>query len=284
MFIQTEATGDPEALRFLPGRAVTGAGTRHFADWAAAEAGSPLAARLLAVEGVVAVALGAEHITVTRAGGVDWAVLKPALLQEIATHFAAGEPVLVAALADDDRAGQDDDGLVAKVAELIDTRIQPAVAQSGGAIDFRGIEDGVVLLALEGRAVALKQGIENMLRHYLPEIVAVRDYEEHVRLQSASLNTPQALAVRRVLDEDVNPAVSGHGGHIALLDVSDNTAYIRLEGGCQGCGMADVTLKQGVEAAIRRAVPSIVAVTDTTDHAGGANPYYQPGKGGMSPI
>ncbi len=90
--------------------------------------------------------------------------------------------------------------------------------------------------------------------------------------------------MQALLEEEVNPAIAGHGGHIALVDVLEDTVYIRLEGGCQGCGMADVTLKQGIEREIRRAVPSIVAVLDTTDHAGGANPYYDPGKGGLSPL
>jgi Fe-S cluster biogenesis protein NfuA len=123
-----------------------------------------------------------------------------------------------------------------------------------------------------------------MLRHYVPEIAGIRSYDEHQRLQSPGMNTPQALAVRKVLDDDVNPSVASHGGFIALIDVKENVTYIRLEGGCQGCGMADVTLKQGIETAIRRAVPSITAVLDVTDHAGGTNPYYQPGKGGVSPV
>ena len=77
---------------------------------------------------------------------------------------------------------------------------------------------------------------------------------------------------------------AAHGGHIALVDVQEDTVYIRLEGGCQGCGMADVTLKQGIETEIKRAVPKISSVLDATDHAGGTNPYYQPGKSGMSPL
>ena len=86
-----------------------------------------------------------------------------------------------------------------------------------------------------------------------------------------------------MLDEKINPSVAGHGGHIALIDVTEDTAFIRLEGGCQGCGMADVTLKQGIEVEIKGAVPSIAAVLDVTDHAGGDNPYYSPGKGGPAP-
>src|SRR5580765_764382 len=91
---------------------------------------------------------------------------------------------------------------------------------------------------------------------------------------------PVAQAVQKVLDDEINPAVASHGGNVALLDVKNDVAYIQLGGGCQGCGMVDVTLKQGIEVRIREAVPSIREIVDTTDHAGGKNPYYQPSKGG----
>ncbi len=93
-----------------------------------------------------------------------------------------------------------------------------------------------------------------------------------------------ARAVQEVLDTKINPSVAGHGGYITLLEVKGSTAYIALGGGCQGCGMADVTLKQGIEVAIKNAVPAIQAVLDTTDHAAGDNPYYQPSKSGDSPF
>jgi Fe/S biogenesis protein NfuA len=93
-----------------------------------------------------------------------------------------------------------------------------------------------------------------------------------------------ALAVQQVLDQDINPAVAGHGGWVTLLDVKDDVAYIQLGGGCQGCGMVDVTLKQGIEVRIREAVPTIREIIDSTDHAGGKNPYFQPAKGGQSPF
>lgn len=92
-----------------------------------------------------------------------------------------------------------------------------------------------------------------------------------------------SLAVQHVLDTEINPGVASHGGHVSLLEVKDGKAYVALGGGCQGCGMANVTLKQGIEVAIQRAVPEILQVLDTTDHASGANPYYQPAKGGASP-
>ena len=93
----------------------------------------------------------------------------------------------------------------------------------------------------------------------------------------------RAAAVQRVLDEEINPAVAQHGGSVTLLDVKDDVVYIALGGGCQGCGMADVTLKQGIEVQIKAAVPDIRQIVDSTDHAGGTNPYYRPAKGGQSP-
>jgi Fe/S biogenesis protein NfuA len=95
---------------------------------------------------------------------------------------------------------------------------------------------------------------------------------------------PKAIAIQRVLDTQINPGVATHGGYVTLLDVKDDIAYIALGGGCQGCGMADVTLKQGIEVMIREAVPEIRQIIDTTDHASGTNPYYQPAKGGQSPL
>ncbi len=95
---------------------------------------------------------------------------------------------------------------------------------------------------------------------------------------------PKAAAVQRVIETQINPGVAAHGGHVTLLDVKDDVAYIALGGGCQGCGMADVTLKQGIEVMIRKAVPEIRQIIDTTDHAGGTNPYYQSSKGGQSPL
>ena len=95
---------------------------------------------------------------------------------------------------------------------------------------------------------------------------------------------PVVAAVQRVIDTRINPGVASHGGHVTLLDVKDGIAYITFGGGCHGCGMADVTLKQGIAVTIQEAVPEIRQVLDTTDHAGGANPYYQPSNGGASPL
>jgi Fe/S biogenesis protein NfuA len=94
---------------------------------------------------------------------------------------------------------------------------------------------------------------------------------------------PTAQAIQQLIDESINPNVARHGGHVDLIDVQEHVVYVRLGGGCQGCGMVDVTLRQGIEALIKEEFPEIVRVVDTTDHAGGSNPYYQPAKGGGAP-
>ncbi len=120
---------------------------------------------------------------------------------------------------------------------------------------------------------------------------ATLDYVEGVHESGFKIDNPNPLwkdplaqKVQEVLDTKINPAVASHGGFVALLDVKDGTAYIQLGGGCQGCGMVDVTLKQGIEVVLKEEVPEIREVVDTTDHAGGTNPYYQPSKGGSSPF
>ena len=283
MFIQTQATDNPDCLKFLPGQDVTDGRAIEFQGPDAARR-SPLAERLFAVDSVARVALGADHIAITKTPDVAWHIVKPVVLGAIMDHFVAGDPVLL----DGERAAEsgeadiDDDEISAQLRELIDTRIRPTAQQSGGDVSFRGFENGVVLLEMEGAAFSLMDGIANMLRHYVPEVKDVVDYRD--AMPKPGLETPEGEAILRILDEQVNPAVASHGGHISLVDVQDDIAYIRLEGGCQGCGMADVTLKQGVETAIMREVPTITSVLDVTDHAGGSNPYFQPGKGGMSPM
>lgn len=111
-------------------------------------------------------------------------------------------------------------------------------------------------------------------------------FESGFKIENANSiwSDPKAAAVQRVIETQINPGVAAHGGHVTLLDLKDDIAYIALGGGCQGCGMADVTLKQGIEVMIKKAVPDIRQIIDTTDHAGGTNPYYQSSKGGQSPL
>ncbi|MBV8537607.1 MAG: NifU family protein [Alphaproteobacteria bacterium] len=182
MFIQTEQTPNPATLKFLPGRDVMGNGTADFASAEAAKR-SPLAEHLFTVEGVTGVFLGSDFITVTKAGEKDWHLLKPAILGAIMEHFTSGRPIVVASEAAGASASgaEEDSEVVAQIKDLIETRVRPAVAQDGGDIIFQGFEDGIVFLHLQGSCsgcpsstATLKAGIENMLKHYVPEVVEVR--------------------------------------------------------------------------------------------------------------
>lgn len=273
MFIQTETSNDSRAMTFLPGKSVLGAGTAEFPDAESARR-SPLARRLFDIDGVEAVRLGADTVTVEKADERDWQALKPLLLGAIMDHFIAGIPIMAGEAAAPSALSDGADAETArKVEDLIRTRILPAVRDGKGSVEFQSLKDGIVYLKLEGSAFGLIGGIQNMIRHYLPEIRAVRDYRE--AMPKPGLKSPIGLAVQEVLDQRVNPSVASHGGHISLIDVQEKTVFIRLEGGCQGCGQADVTLKQGVEAEIKKEVPEVAQVLDTTDHAEGQNPYYK---------
>jgi Fe-S cluster biogenesis protein NfuA len=180
MFIQTEETPNPATLKFLPGRSVVESGSVDFASQEGA-ARSPLAERLFKVEGVDRVFLGQDFVTVTKSDKKDWAVLKPALLGVIMEHFVSGQPVLLENGAAAAATDEEDDEIVAQIKELLETRVRPAVAQDGGDIIFHSFEDGVVYLHMQGSCsgcpsstATLKMGIENMLRHYVPEVVEVR--------------------------------------------------------------------------------------------------------------
>lgn len=189
MFIQTEPTPNPATLKFLPGGNVMTRGTANFesADQASA---SPLAVRLFETEGVEGIYLGADFITVTKAESKDWNVLKPLILGAIMEHFTAGKPVMEADAADAANAaaghsdGDGEDAVVTRIKELLDTRVRPAVANDGGDIVFRDFKDGIVYLNMQGAcsgcpssAMTLKSGIENMLRHYIPEIIEVQSVD-----------------------------------------------------------------------------------------------------------
>jgi Fe-S cluster biogenesis protein NfuA len=181
MFIQTEQTPNPATLKFLPGRQVMARGVADFTE--PADAGSsPLARRLFEVDGVTGVFFGTDFITVTKAAGQDWYVLKPAVLGAIMEHYLSGDPVLAPEAAEQDEGALDeDDEIVKQIRELIETRVRPAVAQDGGDIIFCGFERGVVYLHMRGSCsgcpsstITLKNGIENLLRYYVPEVVEVR--------------------------------------------------------------------------------------------------------------
>ncbi len=183
MFIQTETTPNPATLKFLPGMTVLETGTADFPSADAAEV-SPLARRIFAQRGVSGVFFGSDFITVTKDEEMRWEHVKPAILGAIMEHFQSGAPVMEgAAIAAGGHAGHDgpDSAIVAQIKELLDTRVRPAVAQDGGDITFHGFERGVVYLHMQGACagcpsstLTLKMGIENLLRHYIPEVSEVR--------------------------------------------------------------------------------------------------------------
>ncbi|MBT6095074.1 MAG: NifU family protein [Rhodospirillaceae bacterium] len=182
MFIQTESTPNPATLKFLPGRAVMERGTANFADASEAD-NSPLAQSLFANEGVLGVFLGSDFITISKAPNKEWDVMKPLILGAIMEHFQSGRPV-VEVTEEAAASGGDEDSVVGQIKELIDTRVRPAVAQDGGDIVYKGFEDGVVYLHMQGACagcpsstMTLKHGIENMLRYYVPEVQEVRAVE-----------------------------------------------------------------------------------------------------------
>jgi Fe-S cluster biogenesis protein NfuA len=184
MFIQTEATPNPATLKFLPGRTVLPHGTLDMRD-AGAAAQSPLAERLFGIEGVSGVFLGSDFIAITKSQG-EWQQLKPAILGAVMEHFMSDAPILrdeAATTSDaaDEFFDSKDSETVATIKELIETRVRPAVANDGGDITFRGFKDGIVYLDMKGACsgcpsstATLRHGIQNLLRHYLPDIVEVR--------------------------------------------------------------------------------------------------------------
>ena len=184
MFIQTEATPNPATLKFLPGRTVLPSGTLDMRD-AGEAAQSPLAERLFGIPGVGGVFFGTDFITVTKADG-EWHQLKPAILGAIMEHFMSGAPLVKAGEPAHNDAADEffdtaDADTVATIKELIETRVRPAVANDGGDITFRGYKDGIVYLNMKGSCAGcpsstatLKHGIQNLLRHFVPDVVEVR--------------------------------------------------------------------------------------------------------------
>lgn len=184
MFIQTEATPNPATLKFLPGKVVMESGTAEFRDAESAGA-SPLAARIFAISGVTGVFFGYDFVTVTKEGP-DWQHLKPAILGTIMEHFMSGAPIMASAAvandvdADDEFFEAGDETIVATIKELLETRVRPAVAQDGGDITFRGFKNGTVFLNMKGSCAGcpsstatLKHGVQNLLRHFVPEVQEV---------------------------------------------------------------------------------------------------------------
>ena len=190
MYIETETTPNPATLKFLPGRQVMPSGTRDFAPPEQAAA-SPLAEALFDLGDVTGVFFGSDFISVSVAPGVEWAQMKPQVVAMLLDHFVSGAPLFaggdasaISVPADDDADYGDDPAdadVVAQIQDLLETRVRPAVAGDGGDIVYRGFREGVVYLTMQGACAGcpsstatLKQGIESLLKHYVPEVSEVR--------------------------------------------------------------------------------------------------------------
>lgn len=177
MFIQTEQTPNPATIKFLPGHPVMPHGTAEFKNLSETSK-SPLARRLLSINGVESVFFGRDFVSITKNDARDWIMLQPHVLGAIMEHFTIGGPVIDGTV--DESADEDHDPLVKQIKELIELRVRPAVARDGGDITFVRFNDGIVYLRMQGAcsgcpssAVTLKAGIESMLKHYVPEVRSV---------------------------------------------------------------------------------------------------------------
>ena len=185
MFIQTEATPNPATIKFLPGQDVLNEGTAEFKSENDTK-DAPLAKRLFKVQGVQQVFFGKDFISVSKADDTDWAMLKPMILGALMEHFSTGQPVVLPSFYERKDSGADaDDEISAQIRELIDTRVRPMVAMDGGDIEFEGFQNGIVMLRMRGACagcpsstMTLKSGIENMLKHFVPEVEEVRPVED----------------------------------------------------------------------------------------------------------
>jgi Fe-S cluster biogenesis protein NfuA len=189
MFIETETTPNPATLKFLPGQEVMTAGTREFTSEDEAAA-SPLADALFTLGDVTGVFYGRDFVSVTAGPGVEWSGLKPQVVAMLLDHFVSGAPLFagpdasgISVPGEDEEFGNDpaDAEVVEQIKELIETRVRPAVANDGGDIIYRGFREGVVYLTMQGAcsgcpssSATLKQGIEGLLKHYVPEVTEVR--------------------------------------------------------------------------------------------------------------
>ena len=183
MFIQTEETPNPNTLKFIPGVQVLQEGTVEFKDKDSARV-SNLANVIFLIDGIERVFLASEFVSVTKNNDTNWDILKPLILTAIMDHYASGKEVINKKENTTDETIEDDTDVVKQIKELIDQRVRPAVAMDGGDISFCSFEDGVVTLQMKGACAGcpsstatLKMGIENMLRHYIPEVVEVKAAE-----------------------------------------------------------------------------------------------------------
>jgi len=184
MFIQTEPTPNPLTLKFIPGRVVMKEGTAFYQD-ESQSSNSPLAKRFFLIDGVEGVFFGSDFITITKSQDINWQILKPSILGAITEHYNSGDEILISTSDEESKKSlkedENDSEIVKQIKELIDTRVRPAVAMDGGDIIYEGFEKGIVYLQMQGSCsgcpsstATLKMGIENMLKHYVPEVKEVR--------------------------------------------------------------------------------------------------------------
>lgn len=190
MFIQTENTPNPATVKFLPGQTMLEHGSIEYSSADEAQY-SPLAQRLFSLQGVKGIFLGRDFVSVTKAGDTDWVMLKPMVLGAMMEHLSTGQPVVIEGAQEQKPSGHsvsedgEDDEIVVQIKELLDTRVRPMVAMDGGDIVFDRFEDGIVFLHMRGACagcpsstMTLKSGIENMLKHFIPEVQEVRPAQE----------------------------------------------------------------------------------------------------------
>lgn len=291
MFIQTLPHESEDRMKFVPGRQVLASGSILFEDETEGRARSPLAGRLFDIPGIKAVELGEDYVTIIKRPDDEhktlWIQLKPMVLAAIMDHYMSGLPVLNGGNPTASASYSDEEQkVVDSIVELVRDRVRPQLLEDGGDVAFKSYDptEGVVTLEMDSTglstpAFGTQIKIENTLKHFVPEIQRVR-FERMIDEEAANtsgrpgLLTDEAEQIRVLLETRINPAIAAHGGYITLIDIQDRTAFVEMAGGCQGCGMADATLKQGVEVEIKSAVPTIERVLDVTDHAGGTNPYY----------
>jgi Fe-S cluster biogenesis protein NfuA len=188
--------------------------------------------------------------------------------------------VPVTTIADAAADANSNDDIVTAIKQRLDQQIRPMLADRGGDLLFRDFKEGIVTLTpagSPGAGLPVAAGIRDLLRHYIPAVSEVRLLPAEISPGDA--DGVLAERVQRVLDEQINPAVQHHGGIINLVEIRAGSACLRLTGGCQGCAMAHVTLRQGVEVILKQQIPELTHVIDVTDHAAGRKPYFKTRKG-----
>ncbi len=185
MFIQTEATPNPLTIKFIPGEIVLDRGVADFPSAESASGKSPLAERLFKIDGVKGVFFGHDFVSITKNEAKEWLVLKPLVLGALFEHFTTGQKVLADAPVGKDAPSEEDSDVVKQIKEILETRVRPAVARDGGDISFEDFDKGILFLRMQGACagcpssvVTLKMGIENMMHHYVPEVLEVRAVQD----------------------------------------------------------------------------------------------------------